>query len=174
MFVIIIVWSGLVRQAFPRDSQLAVDMSTAILSLSENGDLQRIHDKWLSNGASQSTADLEPAERLRVQSFSALFLICGVACLAALAIHGCILVRQYSLHVASLPPPAAVATGGDGAISRSRRSSIRAFLSFADRRETQSSLKGSCKDPAALGGSSGSSSNGVSSFTSSNNTSMSR
>ena len=104
MFVIIIVWSGLVRQAFPRDSQLAVDMSTAILSLSENGDLQRIHDKWLSNGASQSTADLEPAERLRVQSFSALFLICGVACLAALAIHGCILVRQYSLHVASLPP----------------------------------------------------------------------
>ena len=140
-------------QAFPRDSQLAVDLSTAILALSENGDLQRIHDKWLSNGPSspQSTMDLEPAERLRVQSFSALFLICGVACLAALAIHGCILVRQYSLHVASQPPDA-VATGADGTISRSRRSSIRAFLSFADRRETQCQLKGSYKDPAALGG----------------------
>jgi len=161
-------------QAFPRDSQLAVDLSTAILALSENGDLQRIHDKWLSNGPSspQSTMDLEPAERLRVQSFSALFLICCVACLAALAIHGCILVRQYSLHVAPQPPDA-VATGADGTISRSRRSSIRAFLSFADRRETQCQLKGSCKDPAALGGSGTSSSSGVSSFTSSN-ASMSR
>jgi len=165
-------------QAFPRDSQLAVDLSTAILALSENGDLQRIHDKWLSNGPSspQSTMDLEPAERLRVQSFSALFLICGVACLAALAIHGCILVRQYSLHVAPQPPDA-VATGADGTISRSRRSSIRAFLSFADRRETQCLKGGSCKDPAALGGSGSgsgtSSSSGVSSFTSSN-ASMSR
>lgn len=157
--------------AFPRDSQLAVDLSTSILALSENGDLQRIHDKWLSNGPSpQSTTDLDP-ERLRVQSFSALFLICGVACLAALAIHGCLLVRQYSLHVASQPPDA-LTTRADGAISRSRRSSIRSFLSFADRRETQCP-RGSCKDPAALGGSGTSSSSGVSSFTSSN-ASMSR
>ncbi|MCL7023811.1 hypothetical protein MKW94_000673, partial [Papaver nudicaule] len=37
--------------AFPRDSPLTVDMSTAILTLSENGDLQRIHDKWLSRSA---------------------------------------------------------------------------------------------------------------------------
>lgn len=151
-------------QAFPRDSSLAVDLSTAILALSENGDLQRIHDKWLSNGPSpQSTTDLEP-ERLRVQSFSALFLLCGAACLAALAIHGCILARQYSLHVASQPPDA-VATGADGAIRRSSRSSIRSFLSFADRREAQCP-RGSCKDPAAALG--GSSSSGVSSFTSSN------
>lgn len=150
--------------AFPRDSSLAVDLSTAILALSENGDLQRIHDKWLSNGPSpQSTTDLEP-ERLRVQSFSALFLLCGAACLAALAIHGCILARQYSLHVASQPPDA-VATGADGAIRRSSRSSIRSFLSFADRREAQCP-RGSCKDPAAALG--GSSSSGVSSFTSSN------
>uniref|UniRef100_A0A804MBC1 Glutamate receptor n=1 Tax=Zea mays TaxID=4577 RepID=A0A804MBC1_MAIZE len=150
--------------AFPRDSPLAVDLSTAILALSENGDLQRIHDKWLSNGPSpQSTTDLEP-ERLRVQSFSALFLLCGAACLAALAIHGCILARQYSLHVASQPPDA-VATGADGAIRRSSRSSIRSFLSFADRREAQCP-RGSCKDPAAALG--GSSSSGVSSFTSSN------
>ncbi|GFY97488.1 glutamate receptor 3.4 [Actinidia rufa] len=34
--------------AFQRDSPLAVDLSTAILQLSENGDLQKIHDKWLS------------------------------------------------------------------------------------------------------------------------------
>ncbi|KAK6141169.1 hypothetical protein DH2020_025087 [Rehmannia glutinosa] len=34
--------------AFQRDSPLAIDLSTAILQLSENGELQRIHDKWLS------------------------------------------------------------------------------------------------------------------------------
>ncbi|KAE8680966.1 hypothetical protein F3Y22_tig00111356pilonHSYRG00021 [Hibiscus syriacus] len=35
--------------AFQRDSPLAVDLSTAILRLSENGELQKIHDKWLIN-----------------------------------------------------------------------------------------------------------------------------
>ncbi|RYR78988.1 hypothetical protein Ahy_A01g003846 [Arachis hypogaea] len=33
------------------DSPLAIDVSTAILKLSENGDLQRIHDKWLTRSA---------------------------------------------------------------------------------------------------------------------------
>ncbi|OEL12907.1 Glutamate receptor 3.1 [Dichanthelium oligosanthes] len=160
--------------AFPRDSPLAVDLSTAILTLSENGDLQRIHDKWLSTRpSSQSTADLQ-ADRLEVQSFSALFLICGVACVTALAIHACVLIRQYLRHVAS--EQAALSKGGgaaDGAaISRSSHRSLRAFLSFADRREPQ--FQRSSKDPAALGapgsgsGSGSGSSSGVSSFTSSN------
>ncbi|THG20137.1 hypothetical protein TEA_002373 [Camellia sinensis var. sinensis] len=34
--------------AFQRDSPLVVDLSTAILRLSESGDLQRIHDRWIS------------------------------------------------------------------------------------------------------------------------------
>ena len=91
------------RQAFPRDSPLTVDLSTAILTLSENGDLQRIHDKWLSTGPSPATtADLQQdPDRLHVQSFSALFLISGAACVAALAIHACVLARQYSRHVAA-------------------------------------------------------------------------
>lgn len=38
-------------KALPRDSPLATDMSTAILALSENGELQNIHDKWLSRKA---------------------------------------------------------------------------------------------------------------------------
>ena len=112
-------------------------------------------------------------DRLHVQSFSALFLISGAACVAALAIHACVLARQYSRHVAAeqaaLPGGGA---GGDGAaISRSgRRSGLRAFLSFADRREPQ--LQRGAKDPAALGASG--SSSGVSSFTSSNASMSSR
>nr|7LZ0_A Chain A, Glutamate receptor 3.4 [Arabidopsis thaliana]7LZ0_B Chain B, Glutamate receptor 3.4 [Arabidopsis thaliana]7LZ0_C Chain C, Glutamate receptor 3.4 [Arabidopsis thaliana]7LZ1_A Chain A, Glutamate receptor 3.4 [Arabidopsis thaliana]7LZ1_B Chain B, Glutamate receptor 3.4 [Arabidopsis thaliana]7LZ1_C Chain C, Glutamate receptor 3.4 [Arabidopsis thaliana]7LZ2_A Chain A, Glutamate receptor 3.4 [Arabidopsis thaliana]7LZ2_B Chain B, Glutamate receptor 3.4 [Arabidopsis thaliana]7LZ2_C Chai len=34
--------------AFQRDSPLAVDMSTAILQLSEEGELEKIHRKWLN------------------------------------------------------------------------------------------------------------------------------
>jgi ionotropic glutamate receptor/U3 small nucleolar RNA-associated protein 19 len=163
--------SDLWRQAFQRDSPLAVDLSTAILTLSENGDLQRIHDKWLSTGpSSESATDDLQSSRLEVQSFSALFLICGVACVAALSIHACLLVRQYSRHVASESEQAAA----DGAaISRSgRRSSIRAFLSFADHREQQPHHQKGPKDPAALGASG--STSGVSSFTSSNASMSSR
>ncbi|XBI94711.1 hypothetical protein VPH35_031302 [Triticum aestivum] len=114
--------------AFPRDSPLAVDLSTSILALSENGDLQRIHDKWLANDAAMSTSqnnELE-SDRLQVYSFSGLFLICGVACLVALAIHAGILFHKYCEQRRQM--------SADGS-SRSSRSSFRAFLSFADRRE---------------------------------------
>ncbi|XP_062186170.1 glutamate receptor 3.1-like [Phragmites australis] len=153
--------------AFPRDSPLAVDLSTAILTLSENGDLQRIHDKWLSSGpASSQSKDLE-SDRLQVRSFSALFLICGAACLLALAIHASVLIRQYSRLVAS--EQAALSTGaGSGNTSRSNRSSLRSFLSFADHRETD--LWKSTKDSAAQGGGR---SSGSGSFTSSNSASTS-
>jgi glutamate receptor, ionotropic, plant len=149
-----------VVQAFPRDSALAVDLWTAILSLSENGDLQRITDKWLtSGGSSASQADDLDADRLHVPSFAALFLICGVACLLALAIHASILYRQYLRHLAESADP------GAGSLSHSHLSRLRSFLSFADHREVE--FRKSSKDAAA-----GGSNSGVS-FTSSNSTNAS-
>jgi glutamate receptor, ionotropic, plant len=143
-----------------------VDLSTAILSLSENGDLQRITDKWLTSGGSSASSqadDLE-ADRLHVRSFAALFLICGVACLLALAVHASVLYRQYLRHVAESADPAA----GSSPLSHSHRSRLRSFLSFANHREVE--FRKSPKDAAAGG------SNSRVSFTSSNstNTGMSR
>ncbi|CAL5418591.1 unnamed protein product [Camellia sinensis] len=74
--------------AFPRDSPLAVDMSTAILTLSENGELQRIHDEWLT----RSTRGLESAEiiesgRLHMRSFLGLYLICAAAWSVSLFVY---------------------------------------------------------------------------------------
>ncbi|KAJ8540885.1 hypothetical protein K7X08_001701 [Anisodus acutangulus] len=81
--------------AFPRDSPLAVDLSTAILTLSENGDLQRIHDKWLARSAcSLDNAELE-SDRLHLRSFSGLFLICGIACVIALLIYFLQILRKF-------------------------------------------------------------------------------
>ena len=74
-------------QAFPRDSPLAPDMSTAILKLSENGDLQRIHDKWLTmSSCSQDNTEIESSQ-LHLGSFLGLFLISGVACIIALCLY---------------------------------------------------------------------------------------
>lgn len=105
-----------------------MDLSTSILALSENGDLQRIHDKWLANDATVSMSqnnELE-SDRLQVYSFSGLFLICGVACLITLAIHAGILVHKYCEQRRQVSADSS---------SRSSRSSFQAFLSFADRRE---------------------------------------
>uniref|UniRef100_A0ACD5UTR8 Uncharacterized protein n=6 Tax=Avena sativa TaxID=4498 RepID=A0ACD5UTR8_AVESA len=159
--------------AFPRDSPLAVDLSTAILELSENGDLQRIHEKWLNDRMTESqsqTNDLQ-SDSLQVYSFSGLFVICGVACLATLAIHAGILVHKYCEHAASSQQAAALSSA-DGSSSRSR---LRAFLSFADRREMDTP-RASKERAAALEGVGGDSIGGVSaaSSTTSVSTSTSR
>ena len=137
-------------QAFPRDSPLAVDLSTAILELSENGDLQRIHEKWLNDRVTESQTQTNEmvSDRLQVYSFSGLFLICGVACVATLAIHAGILVHKY---YDSSRQEALSSSTTDGS-SRSSRNSLRAFLSFADRREIDTRMASKEKAAALVGG----------------------
>ena len=116
-------------QVFPRDSPLAVDMSTAILTLSENGDLQRIHDKWLTRSACSSQSDELESERLHLSSFWGLFLICGMACFLALLLFFILMLRQFMRHV---PPTTPDSAGQEG--PKSSRS-FHTFLSFVDDRE---------------------------------------
>lgn len=113
-------------QAFPRDSPLAVDMSTAILKLSENGELQRIHDKWLMSSACSSQGAKLEVDRLQLKSFSGLFLICGVACLLALFVYFALMVRQYIRHYS------AEVSESSGS---SRSSHFQTFLTFVDEKE---------------------------------------
>ncbi|CAA6673454.1 unnamed protein product [Spirodela intermedia] len=68
---------------FPQDSPLAMDMSTAILTLSENGDLQRIHDKWLARSACAGKRTDLDSDRLHLINFWGLFILCGFTCLLA-------------------------------------------------------------------------------------------
>ncbi|KAK2975681.1 hypothetical protein RJ640_027784 [Escallonia rubra] len=111
--------------AFPRDSPLAVDMSTAILKLSENGELQRIHDKWLMRSACSSQGAKLAVHRLQLKSFSGLFLICGVACSLALLVYFIVMLRQFTRHYTE--------SESSGQSSRSGR--VQTFLSFADEKE---------------------------------------
>ncbi|KAJ4980417.1 hypothetical protein NE237_031254 [Protea cynaroides] len=81
--------------AFQRDSPLAVDLSTAILGLSENGDLQRIHDKWLSRNLCSAQTNQVDSNRLSLSSFWGLFLISGIACFIALLMFCGRIFNQY-------------------------------------------------------------------------------
>ncbi|XP_060675170.1 glutamate receptor 3.6-like [Ziziphus jujuba] len=105
--------------AFPRDSPLAADMSTAILKLSENGILQRIHDKWLRKSACSSEGAKQDVDRLEIKSFWGLFLLSGTACILALLLYFIKTMYQFSKY-----------TRGT-----SQSSSLRLFLQFLNQKE---------------------------------------
>ncbi|CAD5330011.1 unnamed protein product [Arabidopsis thaliana] len=121
--------------AFPRDSPLAIDMSTAILGLSETGQLQKIHDKWLSrsncSNLNGSVSD-EDSEQLKLRSFWGLFLVCGISCFIALFIYFFKIVRDFFRHgkydeEATVPSP-----------ESSRSKSLQTFLAYFDEKEDES------------------------------------
>ncbi|XP_048556900.1 glutamate receptor 3.5-like [Triticum urartu] len=123
--------------AFQRDSPLAVDLSTAILTLSENGDLQRIHDKWLNPGQCDSSQGGDvAADRLNLSSFWGLFLISGVACFIALVIFFTRILCQYGKYnqgddEGGTPPE-------DCPVRRPERlRSIRDLITFVDMKEEE-------------------------------------
>ncbi|KAK2988214.1 hypothetical protein RJ640_020696 [Escallonia rubra] len=120
--------------AFPRDSPLAVDLSTAILALSENGDLQRIHDKWLIRSSCSSDSSEIESNRLHLKSFWGLFLICGIACVIALFIYFLQIMQQFRNAAR-----AESVSDGQGS-SRSRR--IQTLLSLIDEKEDHSKREG--------------------------------
>ncbi|KAI3794341.1 hypothetical protein L1987_36971 [Smallanthus sonchifolius] len=112
--------------AFPRDSPLAADMSTAILKLSENGELQRIHDKWLMRSACSSQGTQFEVDQLELASFQGLFLICGLVCFLALIIYIALTIHQFY----QLYPTLSESSG------RSVRSGpLQTFVSFVDEKE---------------------------------------
>ncbi|GAB2282904.1 hypothetical protein Dimus_017439 [Dionaea muscipula] len=117
--------------AFPRDSPLAADMSTAILKLSENGELQRINDKWLMGSACNSPETKVDVNRFELRSFLGLFIISGMACIISLLINFLIIVRQYILYC----PSETISSGERGSVSSRLKTSFKTFITFADEKE---------------------------------------
>ncbi|GAB2289304.1 hypothetical protein Dimus_023608 [Dionaea muscipula] len=126
--------------AFPRDSPLAPDMSTAILKLSENGELQRIKDKWLTGNTCSlnsvgSVVDIQSSQ-LHLVSFSGLFLLCGAACVFALCVFLIRLCRKFH-HISRSQLTEENSSQGQGG-SSSRRSQLQTFFSLIDEKEDTS------------------------------------
>ncbi|XP_042504451.1 glutamate receptor 3.7-like isoform X2 [Macadamia integrifolia] len=82
--------------AFQRGSPLAIDMSTAILKLSESGKLQEIHDKWFckSGCAIQGRHQSDP-NQLELSSFWDLYLFFGALMVTAFLVFIIQMVWQF-------------------------------------------------------------------------------
>uniref|UniRef100_A0A2P2J985 Glutamate receptor n=3 Tax=Rhizophora mucronata TaxID=61149 RepID=A0A2P2J985_RHIMU len=82
--------------AFQRDSPLVVDISSAILRLSEKGELQKIHERWFCKTScpEHKVHNNEP-KKLRLISFWGLYLLCGGVSLTALLVFLLTIVRQF-------------------------------------------------------------------------------
>ncbi|KAJ4964145.1 hypothetical protein NE237_024084 [Protea cynaroides] len=126
--------------AFPKDSPLAVDMSTAVLTLSENGDLQRIHDKWLTRRACNSQGLVLESDQLHLSSFWGLYAVCGSACFLALLVYFILMIYQFVRHFGKEPK------SSDRSSSPSTR--LRTFLSFVDEKDetTKTRFKRRCTE----------------------------
>ncbi|KAH9608978.1 hypothetical protein KSS87_020931 [Heliosperma pusillum] len=117
--------------AFRRDSPLALDMSTALLELSEDGKLQNITEYWLgSNKACNSKIHANDSDQLKLDNFIGLFLISGISCILALIIYFSIMLYQFQQHLPQQTEPSMS--------SSSRSVRLKTFLSFADKKENLS------------------------------------
>ncbi|KAH9317060.1 hypothetical protein KI387_018829, partial [Taxus chinensis] len=118
--------------AFPKDSQLALDMSTAILALSENGELQRIHDKWLKNDKCSLQESSVQSNQFGLESFWGLFLVTGIVCFVALLVFFFHMICQFTRYADRNHEDSP-----DASHSLSVRSAkvLRSFASFVDERE---------------------------------------
>lgn len=127
-------------QAFQRDSPLALDLSTTILQLSENGDLQRIHDKWLTSSTCSSQVAEIDTNSLSLSSFWGLFLICGIACCISLSIYFCRVLCQYRRFNPDIEEPHEIPEP-DSARRSSRRTllstSFKDLIEFYDKKEAE-------------------------------------
>ncbi|KAF8765530.1 hypothetical protein HU200_008461 [Digitaria exilis] len=147
----------------PERLPLAADMSTAILQLSESGQLQRIHDEWFSQPSCTSDDDSQVgATRLGVGSFSGLFLMCALICLFALVVFSIRICWQYNQYSNSEAASDSEPSAADAdAIQRktSGRGSFKDLLQFVDKKEEEIrrtiKRKSSDKDNQAVGSSSG-------------------
>lgn len=73
--------------AFQRDSPLAIDMSTAILKLAENGKLQEINEHWFCKmGCPGERRKSSVPNQLHLSSFWGLYILCGTSALTAFVV----------------------------------------------------------------------------------------
>ncbi|KAL7211692.1 hypothetical protein ACSBR2_014530 [Camellia fascicularis] len=85
--------------AFQKGSPIAIDVSKVILTISENGDLKKIREKWFKVSSSNCSNVDSATDSLKLQSFWVLYLISGITstiCFMFFLIH---ILKNYRNHV---------------------------------------------------------------------------
>ncbi|KAI9073011.1 hypothetical protein K1719_045044 [Acacia pycnantha] len=119
--------------AFQRESPLAFDMSTAILKLSEDGELRRIRERWFCKMGcpEERKSDSEP-NRLHLTSFWGLYLTCGVVTLASFLVF---LLRTICQYMRYKQRQKDIPSGSREASSGKCSHVIYSFFNFIDKKE---------------------------------------
>ncbi|KAJ6729193.1 GLUTAMATE RECEPTOR 3.4 [Salix viminalis] len=124
----------IVGQEFTKSGWGIFDLSTAILQLSENGDLQKLNNKWLAHADCSEQVNEIDENHLSLKSFWGLFLISGIACFIALVVFFCNIVCQYRRFTPE--DGAAAAEEGEIQLARPRRflrsTSFKKLIDFVD------------------------------------------
>lgn len=107
-------------------------MSTAILRLSENGELQEIHDRWFCRGGCDKGRNRgsEP-NHLHLRSFWGLFLICGAATVLAFLVFLLRSVHQFIRYNRKQRDTAVVKQQSSSGCSQA----VHSFFDFIDEKE---------------------------------------
>eukprot|EP00249_Psilotum_nudum_P017988 c26587_g1_i1 orf=687-3488(-) len=113
--------------AFPKDSELAIDLSTSILAMSESGELQKIYDFWLNGGNCDMPSDQVESSQLNLDSFWGLFLLTGVASLICLIIYIVRLLSQFRQRSDALN-----LTPGNRSLSSTSFDFLKSFALYVD------------------------------------------
>ncbi|XP_062099521.1 glutamate receptor 2.8-like isoform X2 [Humulus lupulus] len=85
--------------AFPKGSPLVLDVSRAILNVTEGEEMKRLESKWLERNSKQNTClEIDPkisSNSLSLDSFWGLFLIAGISSLFALTVFAIMFLHKH-------------------------------------------------------------------------------
>ncbi|KAK0588542.1 hypothetical protein LWI29_002337 [Acer saccharum] len=122
--------------AFQRDSPLAVDISTAVLKLSEDGKLERIREDWFCKPECPwKTTHYTEAHQLRFISFWGLYLLCGTVTLVALLVFLFRTVRQFVRYKRRQMPQSVPSSSSSSTTTTRCSNVIYNFFDFIDEKE---------------------------------------
>ncbi|KAA8524647.1 hypothetical protein F0562_011070 [Nyssa sinensis] len=120
--------------AFQRDSPLAIDVSTTILKLAENGKLQQIREKWFcKTGCAADRRRVPEPDQLHLSSFWGLYLLCGGFTFTAFLVFLLRTICQYIRYKRKQMQPSSPSFSVSSSTHCSRV--IYSFFDFVDERE---------------------------------------
>lgn len=107
-------------------------MSNALLKLTESGKLEKLNEKWFCKSGCQGQQNKKwEANEIHLNSFLALYSVCGICALIALSLFLVRAVRQYIDYKRRQPSSVAFSSSSSFLVSRA----IRNFLQFIDEKE---------------------------------------
>uniref|UniRef100_A0A5B7BUJ8 Glutamate receptor n=1 Tax=Davidia involucrata TaxID=16924 RepID=A0A5B7BUJ8_DAVIN len=123
--------------AFQRNSPLAIDMSTAILRLSESGELQNIYKKWFCRtGCFTEKRHQSKLNQLPLSSFGGLFLLCALFLLIAILVFLLRTVRQFvQCKRRQMDPSSSSSSTSSESFSTQCSHVMRNYFNFIDKKE---------------------------------------